>query len=81
MSESKKWEKIGEAFGRGLAAAIEKHGPALADAIRDLYASLYGKCRRCDQPLGGESPEKICEPCHAAEVLEAANGGPTKADA
>lgn len=79
MSESDKWRKRGEDIGRGMAEAVEKHG--LADAIRAVFAFLYGKCRVCDAPLGGPSPEKICEPCHAAEVLQAANGKPPVGEA
>lgn len=76
MSESRRWAKIGEAMGRAIAEGIRAGG--FDSIVRRAFASVYGKCRRCDQPLGGESPEKVC---HAAEVLEAANGKPPVADA
>lgn len=81
MSESEKWRRIGEDIGRALAEGIEAVAKPLADAVREHYAALYGRCRRCDAPLGGPSPEKVCEPCHAAEVLEAANGKPPEGEA
>jgi len=37
--------------------------------VRAYYAKKYGTCRVCTRPLGGESPEKICVECHAAEAL------------
>lgn len=70
MSESEKWQRIGEAFGRGIAEGIKSTG--LDDAVRGLFAFVYGKCRMCDQPLGGSSPDQVCETCHASEVLATA---------
>lgn len=72
MSESEKWRKVGEELGRDIADGIERAG--LPDAVRSIFAALFGKCRVCDAPLGGHSPEQICETCHAAEVLRAAMG-------
>lgn len=40
-------------------------------AARAYYAKKYGVCRVCTRPLGGESPQKICVECHAAEVIAA----------
>lgn len=76
-----KWEAIGAKFGQAAADFINGLGAGISDTIRGLYASAYGKCRRCDKPLGGESPDKICETCHADEVLAAANGGKNGGDA
>ncbi len=74
MSESKKWEAIGEAFGRAIASGINSV-PMVAATIRAHYAKAYGKCRRCDAPLGGPSPEQVCETCHADETLEGLRAG------
>ena len=60
--------KLGGAFAAMLSEPAK-------DAIRSYYARKFGVCRRCQAPLGGASPEQICEPCHADEALEAAGGG------
>ena len=60
-------EDIGAAIGRALGRAVEVLG--LGDAIRDRYAAEFGRCRRCDAPLGGRSPERVCETCHVDEAL------------
>jgi hypothetical protein len=70
---------FGAAIGRGLAAMVDALG--LGDAIRNHYAAKYGKCRVCGAPLGGESPEQICEPCHAGEILAKGFSDGAKADA
>ena len=73
------WERLGAAFGRWLASAIE--AVELGPNVRAAYASRYGICRVCKDSLGGPSPEQICERCHAGEVCAAAFGGGPKADA
>ncbi len=60
------WRALGSAIGTALAKASPA---AVGDAVRAHYAAKFGVCRTCQAPLGGESPEQICEPCHAAEVL------------
>lgn len=61
-------KKLGEAFASMLSEPAK-------EAIRSYCARKFGVCRRCRAPLGGESPEQICETCHADEALEAAGGG------
>lgn len=39
--------------------------------LRARYAAVHGRCRRCEAPLGGTSPSRICEPCHADVLLGA----------
>lgn len=77
MSESDKWRKIGEGIGERFAAGINALG--LGDTVRAHFAAKYGVCRRCEVPLGGPSPEQVCEGCHADEALGAM--GPPGADA
>lgn len=60
--------RIGQSLGRLL-------DPIIGDRARAHYASVFGACRACHAPLAGPSPEYICEPCHAAEVLAMALGG------
>lgn len=52
----------------------------LGDMIRARFVALYGKCGSCDKPLGGPSPSKLCEPCHA-NVLLSNLGAASEADA
>lgn len=61
----------GERLGLALAQALAPVG----DAIRAAFAARYGKCRSCDAPLAGPSPDQICTDCHAGEVLGEAMGG------
>lgn len=64
---------IGAMIGRALAALVPE---SMKARIRARYAQRFGTCRRCDAPLSGSSPQQICEPCHADELLERAGGGP-----
>lgn len=61
------WQDFGAAIGRMLAGAVERVG--LGDRVRAEYAARFGKCRRCEAPLAGPSPEQVCEGCHADEAL------------
>lgn len=64
------------ALGARLGVALAKLvPPAAAEQIRASYAKRFGVCRVCREPLGGPSPEQICEECHAGEVLGEAIGG------
>ena len=66
-----------------LGAALAKASPAaVGEAVRAHYAAKFGVCGTCREPLGGESPDRICADCHAAEVLAEAldpNGSPPPA--
>lgn len=68
------WKKIG-VVGRAIANAIPE---SAKDRIRADYVKRFGKCRRCEAPLSGPSPDQICTTCHADEALGrvgGANGG------
>ena len=65
-------KSLGTMIGAALGRAVEAMG--LGDRIRASYAAKYGSCRRCDAPLGGSSPERVCETCHADEALATAHG-------
>lgn len=73
------WNAIGAKLGAALARLVDAAGGG--DAVRARYAAKFGVCRRCEAPLGGPSPEQICEACHADELLEQASGGPPAGDA
>lgn len=72
------WKAIGEKFGKALAGLVPE---SAKKKVRADYVKRFGKCRRCEAPLGGPSPEQICEDCHADEVLEIAGGGKPAGDA
>lgn len=73
MSKPIDWEALGRGIGEALAKGVEASG--LGPVARDMFSAAYGKCRVCDAPLGGASPDRICETCHAGEVLAQAIGG------
>lgn len=57
---------LGTAIGTKIGEAVKSWA---ASPMRAIFAWAYGSCRVCAAPLGGHSPEKICEPCHAGEML------------
>jgi len=67
----------GERIGLALAKALAPAG----DAVRALFAARFGKCRVCDAPLAGPSPDQVCVGCHAGEALGEAMGGGEKGEA
>jgi hypothetical protein len=70
-------DDLGRLLGEGLARLLDSI-PGAGDAMRAAFAKKYGVCRVCKAPLGGYSPQQICEPCHAGEVLaQGLGGGPT----
>lgn len=73
------WRALGAQVGAALARFVDAAGGS--DRVRAHYAAKFGTCRRCAAPLGGASPEQICEACHADEVLEQASGGPPPGEA
>lgn len=72
------WRKIGERLGRAVAALVPE---SAKKRVRASYVEKYGKCRRCEAPLSGPSPEQICETCHPDELLDRAAGGKEAGDA
>jgi hypothetical protein len=64
------WHAIGESIAGVFLRPIER---IFGNAVRAHYAE-FGTCRRCEAPLGGESPGKVCEECHADELLTVVGG-------
>ena len=60
------WHALGSRIGTALAKASPA---AVGEAVRAHYAAKFGVCGTCREPFGGESPDRICADCHAAEVL------------
>ena len=60
------WTDIGTRIGDALGKVLD---PLIGDRMRAAARARYGACRVCDAPLAGESPEHICETCHAGEVI------------
>lgn len=75
--KSPDWHAAGEKLGLAIARALAPAG----NAIRAAFAARYGKCRVCEAPLAGPSPDQVCEGCHAGEVLGEAMGGGKKGEA
>jgi len=71
------WRARGGALGGALARVLAPAG----DAIRAAFAARFGKCRVCDAPLAGKSPDQVCVGCHAGEALGEAMGRGEKGEA
>jgi len=70
MDPNKLATQIGRAMGRFVAAVV----PGFGERLRAQQAEAHGVCRDCARPLGGPSPSRICQECHAARVLAGLGG-------
>lgn len=69
------WTNLAARIGKALGEAVAAVDPDFGDRLRASEAAKHGTCRDCGAPLGGPSPSRICQPCHAARVLARGLGG------